>query len=267
MNQITIIIPAKDEAENIRYALESCAWAQKIFVIDNFSTDATPTIVAEFSNAELISRPFDGYAKQKNWALVNLPIQTEWILFLDADEVVSPPLAEEMCAIAQKPSAPDCWYVNRRFIFLGRWIKHAGWYPSWNLRFFRRGKAFYEEREIDEHMIASSACAYLRNDLIHENHKGVHDWIAKHNTYSTLQAQELFSDEAKGLRGNMLSRHPVERKRAIKRLFHRLPFRPLLRFLVMYILQLGFLEAKAGFSFLFEYHHNLYWSQYICPNS
>ncbi len=259
---ITVIIPTKNEEANIRCALESCMWAQKIFVVDNFSSDATQSIAGAFANVELVQRPFDGYAKQKNWALVNLPIQTEWILFLDADEAVSPPLAEELQSIAQKPSSPDCWYVNRRFIFLNTWIKHGGWYPSWNLRFFRHGKAFYEERDVDEHMISSSQCAYAKHDLIHENRKGIHDWIAKHNTYSTLQAQELYADTSKGLKGNLFSRHPVERKRALKRLFYQLPFRPLLRFLVMYVVQLGLLDGKAGFAFcalraIQEFHINI----------
>ena len=262
MNQITVIIQAKNEEKNIRAALASCTFAQQVFIIDNFSTDQTASIVRGFANTHLTQREFDGYATQKNWALAHLPISTEWILFLDADEVIPRSLSEELTRIACDPSSADCWYVNRRFYFLGRWIKHGGWYPSWHLRFFRRGEAVYEQRNIDEHMIPHGTVGYLENDLSHEDMNGLERWIDKHNTYSSFHAKEIFSKNRSGFTGNLLSTHPVERKRALKIFFYRLPFRPLLRFFVMYVIQGGFLDGYQGFIFcalraIQEFHINI----------
>ncbi len=248
MSRISVLIQSKSEEKNIGAALESCSWAHEVFVVDNFSADATPEIVRSYSNTRLIQREFDGYAQQKNWALDYLPISSEWVFILDADERVPPELAQELQLIADDPSSTECWYVNRRFYFLGRWIKHAGWYPSWNLRFFKKGHARYEERAVDEHMIATGRIAYLKNDLIHNDRRGLEDWIAKHNRYSSLEAAERVHGASR-LTGRLFSKNPVERKRALKNLFYRLPGRPFVRFLAMYIFQLGFLDGYQGFVF------------------
>lgn len=248
MNRVSILIQTYNEEKNLRHALESCVWAHEIFVVDNFSVDATPDIVKEYPNAQLFQREFDGYAKQKNWALSNLPIRGEWVFILDADENLTSKGAMELQKIASDPISAECWYVNRRFYFLGRWIRHAGWYPSWNLRFFKKGFARYEERGVDEHMIPAGRVAYLTEDLIHEDRKGLEDWIAKHNNYSTLEAQERIPRNTT-IQGSLLSKNPVERKRALKNFFYHLPGRPLLRFCIMYILQRGFLDGYQGFVF------------------
>lgn len=248
MTGISILIQTFNEEKNIRAALTSCTWADEVVVVDNYSMDDTPTIVGEFSNARLIQRPFDGYAAQKNWALSSLQFTGAWMFILDADERITPELQTELRSIASGAVALDCWYVNRRFYFLGRWIRHCGWYPSWSLRFFKKGTARYEERGVDEHMIPSGTIAYLTHDLIHEDRKGLEAWIAKHNRYSTLEAYEQCA-RTDGLQSSFFSRNPVERKRALKQMFYRIPGRPFLRFFVMYVLQLGFLDGYPGFVF------------------
>lgn len=248
MHRISVLIQAKNEEKNIGHALESCRWAREIFVVDNFSTDATVEIVRAYTNTQLTQRDFDGYAAQKNWALSSLPISGDWVLILDADETVPDPLASELQTIARNPDAPECWYVNRRFIFLGKWIKHCGWYPSWNLRFFKKGFARYEERAVDEHMIASGRISYLKHDLIHDDHRGLEQWIAKHNQYSSLEAHERVSGR-ESLPASLRSKNPVGRKRAMKNVFYRLPGRPLIRFVAMYFFQFGFLDGYPGFVF------------------
>lgn len=248
MTGISILIQAFNEEKNIRHALESCMWADEVIVIDNYSTDDAARIVGEFPNARVIQRHFEGYAAQKNWALSNLQFFGDWIFILDADERITPDLRAEIQRIVNSPSAAGCWYVNRRFYFLGRWIRHCGWYPSWSLRFFKKGCARYEERGVDEHMIPSGPIAYLKNDLIHEDHKDLEAWIAKHNRYSTLEAHEQCA-RTDGVRSSLLSRNPVERKRALKQIFYSIPGRPFLRFFIMYIVQLGFLDGYPGFVF------------------
>ncbi|MBI2633432.1 MAG: methyltransferase domain-containing protein [Parcubacteria group bacterium] len=249
-NGISFLIPAFNEEKNIRFALESCKWADEIFVIDNYSVDQTVAIAKEYSNVKVIQRPFDGYAAQKNWALDNLPWSNKWIFILDADEQITLLLKEELITlIADSSNDIDCWYVNRKFIFLGKWIKHCGWYPSWNLRFFKHSKARYENRAMDEHMISSGKIGYLKNDMLHEDHKGIEAWIAKHNRYSTLEANEQKTRKRSDIKTYLFSVHPIERKRAFKKLFYSLPCRPLLRFLYMYVVRLGFLDDSAGFIF------------------
>lgn len=247
MSTLSVLIQTKNEEKNIRRALESCRFAKAIFVVDNYSTDTTAEIVKEFSNARLLQRKFDGYARQKNWALASLPFETDWIFILDADEVITMELQAEL--IEKTQGEIPCWYVNRRFIFLNRWIRHAGWYPSWSLRFFKRGYAVYEERSMDEHMIPSGQVGYLKNDLIHEDQNGLEAWIAKHNRYSSLEALEQMRVRSHELQGSLFSRDPILRKRTLKKIFYALPFRPLLRFLGMYIFQLGFLDGYQGFVF------------------
>lgn len=247
---ISILIPTLNEEKNIRYALESVKWASEIFVVDSFSIDKTEEICKEYLNVKFIQHKFEGYAKQKNWALDNLPWSNEWIFILDADEQITPELKEELVSIINNPQNDiECWYVNRRFIFLGKWIKHCGWYPSWNLRFFKKGKARYEDRAVDEHMIASGKVGYLKSDMIHEDHKGISAWIAKHNKYSTLEAEEQMKKRETGFRTKFFGAGPVEKKRVLKNLFYKLPCRPILRFLYMYFYKLGFLDGYAGFVF------------------
>lgn len=253
MHKISILIQTRNEEKNIRFALESCAWAHQVFVVDNYSDDTTIQIAKEFENVTVEQREFDGYAKQKNWALGHLPFTGDWIFILDADEQITSELGYELRSIASNTGSVECWYVNRRFIFLGRWIKHAGWYPSWNLRFFKKGMARYEERSVDEHMIAGGRVGYLRNDLIHHDRKGLAAWIEKHNRYSTLEAQEQLKNPPvsvfQSFRVSVFARHPIERKRALKRIFYCLPARPFSRFIVMYVFQCGFLDGYQGFIF------------------
>ena len=248
MKSISVLIQTYNEEKNIAHALDSVLFAHEIFVVDNFSSDKTPDIVKNYPQAQLFQRNFDGYAQQKNWALDHLPFTSDWILILDADERETSEGAQELLRISANTESVECWYANRRFYFLGRSIKHAGWYPSWNLRFFKRGYARYEDRTVDEHMIPAGRIGYLANDLIHEDKKGIEDWIAKHNRYSSLEAHERISNTRR-LNGSIISKNPVERKRALKDIFYRLPGRPFLRFFIMYILQLGFLDGYPGFVF------------------
>src|SRR5690606_5353526 len=155
-SNITILIPTFNEEINLPHALRSVVgWAQDVFVVDSESTDRTRDIATELG-AKVVVQKWLGYARQKNWALDNLPIETDWVFILDADELILPELRAELEQIAARPVAEvqECgFFINRYFIFLGKRIRHCGFYPSWNLRFFKRGRARYEEREVHEHMI------------------------------------------------------------------------------------------------------------------
>ncbi|HEV8607663.1 MAG TPA: carbamoyltransferase C-terminal domain-containing protein [Tepidisphaeraceae bacterium] len=263
---IAILIPTKNEEINLPFALASVAdWAQQVFVLDCGSTDRTAQIAIQYG-AQVVDHPWEGYARQKNWGLDNLPIITPWVFILDADEVITPRLREELTKIATANTAPeDGFYINRYLIFLDKRLRHSGYYPSWNIRFFRHGKARYEERRVHEHMIVSGRVGYIKNgEMEHHDRRGLEHFIAKHNHYSTLEAQEIFriqQDLATGTISFGFWNGPVERRRWIKhKIWHRLPARWFVRFLSMYILQLGFLDGRAGFHLAFllaVYEHQI----------
>ncbi len=258
-SNIEVLIIAKDEERNIVHAIRSVsAWADRVFVVDSGSKDGTVAL-AESAGATVVFRPWMGYAKQKNWAIDTLPWQSEWIFILDADEVILPELRDELTAIAAGPaeSAPAAgYYINRYFIFLGRRIRHCGYYPSWNLRFFRRGRARYEEREVHEHMVVDGPVAYLKGHMEHNDRRGLEVYMAKHNHYSTLEAREIVRQMTEGKDGKgtgfdaKLFGNALQRRRWIKHtVYPRLPAKWLFRFLYMYVLKLGVLDGMAGLRF------------------
>ena len=253
-SNIEVVIPAFNEEVNLPHALASVTgWADAVYVVDSESTDRTREIARE-SGAKVVVRPWLGYARQKNWALDNLPLSTDWVFILDADEAITPELRDEMLAIARRPAAEETvagFYVNRLTHFMGAPIRHCGYYPSYNLRLFKRGKARYEEREVHEHMMVDGPTGRLRHDMLHEDRRGLEHFIAKHNRYSTLEAREL-QKTLKGQSGHELPslERGIRLRRWLKRnVLPRLPFSGIWRFFYMYVLRLGVLDGAAGLRF------------------
>jgi acetyltransferase-like isoleucine patch superfamily enzyme/glycosyltransferase involved in cell wall biosynthesis len=262
---VAVLIPTKNEEVNLPFALASVKeWAAEVFVLDSGSTDRTRQI-AEEHGATFVHHPWEGYALQKNWGLDNLPITARWVFILDADETITPELAREVQEIARRDDAPeDAFYVNRFLIFLGKRIRHSGYYPSWNVRFFRRGKARYEERSVHEHMIVEGPTGYLDGHMEHHDRRGLDHFIAKHNLYSSLEAAELFRIQQDLASGTIKFRFwggPIERRRWIKhKVWPKVPARSFARWFYMYVLQLGFLDGRAGFhlcKLLADYEHQI----------
>src|SRR4051812_28964910 len=262
------MIPTKNEEANLPFALASVRdWAAQVFVLDSGSTDRTKEI-AEQNGATFVHHDWAGYARQKNWGLDHLPITTPWVFILDADEVITPELRDELTRVAREDRCPENgFYINRFFIFLEKRIRHCGFYPSWNLRFFRRGKARYEERDVHEHMIVDGGAGgvgYLRHNMEHFDRRGLEDYIAKHNKYSTLEARELFRIEQSRAHGTMKYSPfggPIERRRWVKHaVWPKLPAKWFFRWVYMYVLKLGFLDGVVGFHFcmfLASYEHQI----------
>lgn len=268
---VSVLIPVKNEALNLPACLESVRWADEVFVVDSQSTDGTAELAAA-SGATVVQFHYQGGPKKKNWSLANLPFRQEWVLIVDADERVSPELAEEIRQAIQRPDAPPGFYINRRLIFLGRWIRHCGWYPSWNLRLFRYRLGRYEtvpvdasqagDNEVHEHVVLEGTAGYLRHDLLHHDYKSLFHFLERHNRYSDWDAAVF-----RRLRHEPLLRRDslggaLGRKRLLKRLWVRLPFRPLLFFVYLFILRAGFLDGAAGWHFcllasIHQYHINL----------
>ncbi len=253
---IDVLIQTRDEEKNLPFALESVrGWARRVFVVDSGSTDRTREIAAEMG-ATVVEQAWLGYAAQKNWALDNLPFEASWIFILDADEVILPELRDELLAIAGRPldqTPQTAFNINRYFIFLGKRIRHCGFYPSWNIRFFKRGQARYEVREVHEHMLVEGEVGYLRGHMEHNDRRGLEFYMAKHNRYSTLEAREIY----RVIKGESQAKYEAkffgdaqQRNRWIKQhIYPKLPAKWLARFVWMYVIKLGFLDGLAGLRF------------------
>jgi len=247
---LSVLVPTLDEEVNLPECLASLAWADQVFVVDSFSHDRTVTIAREFG-AHVVQHEFENYSRQKNWALEMLPFRHEWVLIVDADERVPPELQHEIQAVIAAAPDKDGYYLNRRFIFLGTWIRHAGWYPSWNLRLFRHRLGRYDDRAVHEHVVLNGQVGYLRNDLLHHDRRGLDAFVARHNRYSTLEAQARLdaacgTGPATRLPISLLA-SPVQRKRFLReRVWPKIPARPLTLFVYMYVIRRGFLDGYAG---------------------
>ena len=250
---ISGLVITYNEEVNIRECLDSVGFLDQVFVVDSFSTDRTVEICKSYEPAgvKLFQHKFEDYAKQKNWALENLPWSNQWVFALDADERVSPELRAELTKLfaAGKLDA-DFYCVKRRFIFLGRWLKHCTIYPFWLVRLFRHNEVRYT-RTVNEQVVVPGKPGYLKHDLIHKDRKGLHAWIEKHNRYSTMEAKEYIAVQT-GQDGRSQSHTEQDgdrrdvRLQGLKKIFISLPFRPLIRFVYMYLWKRGFLDGKEG---------------------
>ena len=251
---VDVFIPAFNERVNLPHAVASViGWANKVIVLDSGSTDGTQQVARELG-AVVVEHPWEGYARQKNWGLDHLPLESPWVLIVDADEAVTPELRDEIVRVCNAPPAevPEAgFYINRYFVFMGKRIRHCGYFPSWNLRLFRRGKARYEDRPVHEHMTLDGKEGYLRGLLSHEDRRGLEFYIAKHNRYSTLEAEQAFRglEDHAGLKPSLFG-NALQRRRFLRtRVWPLLPGKPLARFLYMYVLRLGFLDGLTGYRF------------------
>ncbi len=253
---LAVIILTYDEEANIAQALASVTgWADQVFVLDSFSSDRTPEIARRF-DCQIATNKFENFSKQRNYALDHLQIDCEWVFFLDADEWLPDALKKEISALIATSPPENGFFVNRRLIWMGKWIRR-GYYPTWILRLFRRGRGRCEDRTVNEHLIVDGPTGRLRNDLMHEDRKGVSEWIAKHNGYTTLEALELLNIRVARECGEMDARlfgTQAEVKRWLRyRVWNRLPplVRPLFYFFYRFVLTCGFLDGRKAFAYHF----------------
>ncbi|MEO1210204.1 MAG: glycosyltransferase family 2 protein [Cyanobacteria bacterium J06638_20] len=259
---VSVLIPAKNEEENLPACLESVARADEIFVVDSQSEDRSIEIVERYG-ANLVQFHFNGrWPKKKNWSLDNLPFKNDWVLIVDCDERIPDELWDEIEQVIQKPEYSG-YYLNRRVFFLGKWIRFGGKYPDWNLRLFRHAAGRYEnlnteeirntgDNEVHEHVVIEKGkVGYLENDMLHEDFRDLYHWLARHNRYSNWEARVYYNlltgMGEDGTIGANLFGDSVQRKRFLKKIWVRLPFKPILRFILFYFIQLGFLDGRPGY--------------------
>jgi glycosyltransferase involved in cell wall biosynthesis len=258
---ISVLIPAKNEEANLPACLESVNRADEVFVVDSQSSDRSAEIAKNYG-AKVVQFQFNGrWPKKKNWSLENLPFRNQWVLIVDCDERIPPELWDEIAVAIQNPNY-DGYYLNRKVFFLGKWIRYGGKYPDWNLRLFKHKKGRYEnlnteeirntgDNEVHEHVILEGCVGYLKNDMLHIDFRDIYHWLERHNRYSNWEARVylnlLTGKDDSGTIGANLFGDAVQRKRFLKKLWVRLPFKPTLRFILFYIIRLGFLDGKAGY--------------------
>lgn len=234
--------------------LPSCLAALKAFddviVVDSFSTDGTRGI-AEKTGARFFQNRFEGFGTQRNWALDHVAPRHDWVLILDADERVTPELAEEIRAVRgnEDPSVA-AYRIKRKFYMWGRWLRHSGLYPTWVVRLVHRGRVRYVNRGHAETQEVSGRILDLKHDLIDENLKGIEEWFERQNRYASREADFELAEERRPFPGaDLFSRDPLVRRAAMKRLAWGLPGRSLWYFLYAYFIRGGFLEGRDGFVF------------------
>jgi glycosyltransferase involved in cell wall biosynthesis len=228
MNRATIsaCVITLNEEENIRDCLESVKWADEIIVVDSFSKDRTVEIAREYTD-RVIQRPWPGHIEQKNFALEQGT--RDWLLSIDADERVSPGLAEEIRQVLSQPDRKELGYtVPRKTFYLNRWITHGGWYPNRKLRLVRRGKARWAGVNPHDHLYADGPVGALEGDLLHYTYRDISDHLKTIDNYTTIASRELRAQGKGCALAHMLLNPPA-------------------RFLKMYVLRLGFLDGVAGF--------------------
>lgn len=241
---VTVVLPVLDEERNLADALTSVSWAAQIIVVDSGSIDATVEI-AHAHGATVVRFDHErGGPKKKAWSLRNLEFAHDWALFLDGDERVPAPLATEIAAVLADPHA-DGYYLDREFIFRGQELR--SFRPNWNLRLFRHELASIEDlglhhlegtgdNEIHEHFRVDGTTAFLRHPLRHDDYRGIGPWIDRHNRYATWEAHLYRRLRAEPARPSVAAlRDPIARNRLIRRIWVRLPARPLLRSLAWYV--------------------------------
>lgn len=250
MASISVLILTLNEETNLAECIDSCAWSDDIVVFDSFSTDRTCEIAAGKS-VRLLQRRFDNYAAQRNAALAEVPYKHPWVLMVDADERTPEDLVHEMLeAVTTADSDIALFRMRRKDYFLGRWLRRSSGYPSWFGRLVRLGRVRVE-RAVNEEYIADGKIVHLRSHLHHfPLNKGIAYWYERHNRYSDVEAQAKVQAHSSRLSIAALFRgDPIARRRALKQLVYRLPMRPSIWFLYLYVFRMGFLDGAAGLAF------------------
>lgn len=262
---MTAIVLTKNEEKNIGNCLDSIAGlVERVIVVDSGSTDRTVEIAKSYG-AEVFHHEWIHYANQFNWALDNIEIRSKWIYRIDADEVVTPDLKNEIEAACAEHDSDDvnAFIMKFKIFFMGRFLTHGGVYPFYNITIFRNGFGRYEDRAMGEHIVVNSgSTAMLSNDCLHYDFKSLDAWIDKHNKYATREVDDYYAVRSANSELANLYGEAEKAKTLRDSLYYRLPkfFRAHLYFFYRYYVKLGFLDGKPGKIYAFL---QAYWYRYL----
>ncbi|MCG3124365.1 MAG: hypothetical protein GIKADHBN_02828 [Phycisphaerales bacterium] len=241
---IEVLIPTLNEEGQIREVIANASQVGPVYVLDSLSKDRTREVAME-CGAHVSEHPFENFSKQKNWGLDNLPFKGQWLLVMDADERITPALAEELRRIAADPSALSGYMIDEIVIFMGRRIRFGGVFPKRKLMFFRRGQARYQDRTVHEGVVCPGKIGRCRAPMLHVHRETVHEFITKHIKFADLESDQLI--RAQHGAGTPERLRPLaSRGPGPGDALPKIPWRPVMRFLDMYVLKLGFLDGRAG---------------------
>jgi (heptosyl)LPS beta-1,4-glucosyltransferase len=226
--KISSIVIAKNEENNIARCIESQLGLidEIVVIVDESSTDSTADIAAGYPCARVYITEWKGFSETKKYA-VSLT-QNDWILWIDADEEITLRLKEEISVLKKTGFADNAYKVARRAFFLGKWMKHSGWYPSRVTRLFNRKSAVFNSTNVHEQLVVNGTIGELKNDLNHYTDANIKHYLDKFNSYTSLAAEDLYNKNKKFRLTDII-------------------IRPFFLFLKMYIIRRGFLDGREGF--------------------
>ena len=227
MSELSVVVIARNEAGSIARALRSARWASEIVVIDAFSSDETVAICRQYTD-RIFQYPWEGFAKQRERSLAHA--SHDWIFSLDADEEMSEELQQNIRHALESPEARAGYWVPRKTHYLGRWIEHAGWFPDYQLRLFRKDRVFLESKAVHEGFSVEGETGKLTGSLYHFSYASLSEHVEKINLYTTLEAP-----------------HKSARLNARRVRWHHLIFNPLSQFVRMFFVKKGYKDGYPGF--------------------
>lgn len=248
---ISILVLTKNEERDLPGCLESVAWSDDIHVYDSMSTDRTVEIAESFG-AKVTKRPFDNWAAHQNWGLQNITFKYPWVFYIDADERMTQELHDAILEATRNPGNSIAFRIQRRDFFLGTWLKHVQTSPFY-IRLFRPERIRYE-RLVNPLTIPDGPVGQVTGYLDHfPFSKGISHWLDRHNSYSTFEAQQIVENRRNNSGFSfwkaLFERDFNARRFHQKEIFYRLPGRPIVKFLLLYLGKRGFLDGRAGLTY------------------
>ncbi|MBD2310472.1 glycosyltransferase family 2 protein [Desertifilum sp. FACHB-1129] len=244
----SIYILTYNEEIDIAACIESASLSDDVIVVDSYSRDRTVEIASRYP-IRVVQHQFESHGRQRTWMLKEVPAKHEWIYILEADERMTPELFAE-CLQAIESQDYVGYYVAERVMFMNRWIRHSTQYPRYQMRLLRPDRVWFSDYGHTEREVYEGAVGFLKETYPHYTcSKGLSRWIEKHNRYSTDEATETLRQLENGSvdwQDLFFGKTEVERRRALKDLSQRLPFRPLIRFVYMYLFLGGCLDGRPG---------------------
>lgn len=241
---VSVFIMTLNEEMNLSACVQALHWADEIIVVDSESSDNTREL-AKNLGCRVVTKKLVGWAEHQNWVLKNVPFKNEWVLNIDADEIVPADLAQQINQAISAKNECVAYRFRRKDYFLGTWLKHASFYPLWLTRLYKPQFISFE-RLVNPVTKIAGPVMDLQGHLIHRPFsKGIAHWFERHNSYSSLEAQEYRKADRVPL-SKLFAKDVNDRRRAHKTVFLRLPFRPIVKFVFLYLLKFGFLDGRAG---------------------
>ncbi|MEL6895790.1 MAG: glycosyltransferase family 2 protein [Planctomycetota bacterium] len=253
---VSVVVLTYNEAQHLPRCLESLRpYFDDVHVLDSDSIDGTGEVARQCGASVHVNAPFEGFGRQRNWAIDNIPHRYQWALHLDADETVDEAFCDELRQIVDDNTTHCGYHVPNRLILDGKWLRYAGGYPTYQVRLFRLGELRFENYGHGQREVTQGTLGRMRSPYNHDAFcKGLDHWFGKHAGYARAEADKARAEFAEGKHGLLglcrdLFGDSITRRRSLKRMVHRLPFRASLRMFHILVWKRGVLDGRAGWTF------------------